>query len=63
MATRLQSLLNFILVFVILMFTLSIISPSQFRIVVNIISQSINLVLVVLVIAVVAYILRKMERI
>lgn len=63
MATKLQSLLNFILVFVILIIALSIINPSQFKVVVDIISQSYNLIIVVLIIAVVAYILKKIERI
>jgi hypothetical protein len=63
MATKLQSLLNFILVFIILIAVLAIISPSQFMVLMDIISQSRDLIIVVLVIAVVAYILRKVERI
>jgi len=63
MPTKLQSLLNFIIAFLILLVVLVIISPSQFAEVVDIISKSGDLILVVLVIAVVAYILRKVERI
>jgi hypothetical protein len=63
MATRLQSILNFIFVFVILLFILAIMSPSQFNSLVRILSDSTNLILIVVLIALVALILRKAERI
>ena len=59
----LQSILNFIFVFVILLFILAIVSPSQFNSLVRILSDSTNLILIVVLIALVALVLRKVERI
>jgi hypothetical protein len=63
MVTRVQSFLNFIIVFALLLFVLAVISPSQFGAMVRILADSTNLIIIVIVIALIAVILRKAERI
>jgi hypothetical protein len=63
MATKLQSFLNFIIVFALLLFVLAIVSPSQFDAMVKILADNTNLIIIVVAIALVALVLRKAERI
>ncbi len=62
MSERIRSLVTYFAVFIILLFTLALISPNQFEAIIDIFSQSGDLFLVLVVIAFVVYLLKKLER-
>lgn len=58
-----RSVITYILVFFLLLFALAIISPPQFQMIIDLFSQSGELILVLLAIAIIAYILKRTEEI
>jgi putative effector of murein hydrolase LrgA (UPF0299 family) len=62
LSERIRSFFTYMAVFFVLLVALAIISPSQFEALSDILSQSMQLILVLIVIAVIVYALRRVER-